>query len=110
MADAKACFQMALNADPTHHAARQALASFEEYEQRPEHMRDLDTLADDDVRWVPYVEGGNSDAEVAPAVATTYGSRDASRVTRALHEESRGMLNRNMQSQRNDEPAFDAKP
>jgi tetratricopeptide (TPR) repeat protein len=108
--DAKECFQMALNADPTHRPSREALASFEEYEQLPEHMRDLDTLADGDVRWVPYVEGGDAEGKVAQAGGETVTSRDASRVTRALHQESRGMLNRNMQSQRNVEPAADSGP
>jgi tetratricopeptide (TPR) repeat protein len=106
--ESKECFQMALNADPTHRPSREAIASFAEYEQLPDHMRDLDTLADSDVRWVPYVEGGNSQSEVVQAGGETVTSRDASRVTRALHHESRGMLNRNMQSQRNDEPAADA--
>lgn len=105
VAEAKECFQLALNADPTHRASREALASFAEYEQLPEHMRDLDTLADDSVRWVPYVEGGADGGEVAQAGGATVTSRDASRVTRALHTESRGMLSRNMQSQRNNEPA-----
>jgi Flp pilus assembly protein TadD len=105
--EAKECFQMALNADPTHDAAREALASFEEYDELPEHMRGVDTLADGNVRWVPYVEGGPSDVQVVQAGGSTVTSRDASRVTRALHQESRGMLNRNMQSQRNDEPTPD---
>ena len=105
--EAKKCFQMALNADPTHDAAREALASFEEFDQLPQHMRDLNTLADGDVRWVPYVEGGSDNSQIVQAggSSSTATSRDASRVTRALHEESRGMLNRNMQSQRNVEPA-----
>jgi tetratricopeptide (TPR) repeat protein len=106
--EAKKCFQMALNADPTHDAAREALASFEEFDQLPDHMRNLDTLADGDVRWVPYVEGGSNESQVVQAGASTVTSRDASRVTRALHQESRGMLNRNMQSQRNDEPPIDS--
>lgn len=106
--EAKECFQLALNADPTHRPSREALASFAEYEQLPAHMRDLDTLADGDVRWVPFVEGDGSQGAVVQAGGDTVTSRDASRVTRALHHESRGMLNRNMQSQRNDEPATDA--
>ena len=106
--EAKECFQMALNADPTHRPSREALASFAEYEQLPEHMRDLDTLADGEVRWVPFVEGGAGESEVAQAGGATVTSRDASRVTRALHQESRGMLNRNMQSQRNVEPLADS--
>jgi len=106
--EARECFQMALNADPTHRPSREALASFADYEQRPKHTRDLDTLADGEVRWVPFVEGGSSDGEVVQAGGETVTSRDASRVTRALHHESRGMLNRNMQSQRNVEPAADA--
>jgi Flp pilus assembly protein TadD len=106
--EAKECFQMALNADPTHRPSREALASFADYDQRPEHTRDLDTLADGEVRWVPYVEGGSGETDVAQAGGETVTSRDASRVTRALHQESRGMLNRNMQSQRNVEPTMDA--
>ena len=105
VAEARHCFQMALNADPTHRPSREALASFAEYESLPPHMRDSDTLADSGVRWVPFVEGDSGQVVQASNAAVT--SRDASRVTRALHEDSRGMLNRNMHSQRHDEPHVD---
>jgi Flp pilus assembly protein TadD len=104
VSEAKECFQQALNADPTHRPAREALASFSDYEDLPEHMRETDMLVDSRTRWVPYVEGENDSTEIAQTAATTVTSRDVSRVTRALHEDSRGMLNRNMQSQRNDAP------
>jgi tetratricopeptide (TPR) repeat protein len=104
--EAQECFQMALNSDPTHRQAREALASFLEFETLPTHMRDSRLASDGGDRWVPYVEGGSSGVVQAGATqASAVSSRDASRETRALHVQSRGMLNRNMQSQRGDEVA-----
>ena len=100
--DAKRSFHAALANDPTHRRAREALASFEEYERLPKDLRDVeDMAADDGVRYVPYIEnaGGTDDNAVASTSFT------ASRTTRALHAESRGMLGRNMASQRSDEMA-----
>jgi tetratricopeptide (TPR) repeat protein len=101
--EAKRSFQTALANDPTHRRAREALASFEEYERLPKDLRDVeDDLVVDGVKYVPYIEGVNP-KENEGAVANT--SYTASRVARALHQESRGMLNRNMASQRSDEMA-----
>jgi Flp pilus assembly protein TadD len=100
--EAKQCFQEALAADPTHRRAREALVSFEEYERMPAHMRDFD-IADGGVRYVPYFETGDGDSGVRTADGFASSSRDASQATRALYTQSRGMLNRNMQSQRSDE-------
>lgn len=102
VADAKRCFQLALATDPTHRRAREAMASFEEYEKLPADLRDVDDLAQDGVRYVPYIEGGASGSDEG-AVATT--SFNASRATRALQGESRALLNRNMASQRSDDMA-----
>jgi hypothetical protein len=102
------CFEQALNADPTHRPARDALASFREFEERPEHLKNVETVSDDEGRWVPFVEGeldapGANQGVVQASASGPVTSRDASRATRALHVESRGMLNRNMQNQRADE-------
>ncbi|MDX1944569.1 MAG: tetratricopeptide repeat protein [Pirellulaceae bacterium] len=101
---AKQCFQMAIGADPTHSRAREALRSFEEYDRTPPEQRDEEFYAEDGVRYVPYVEGATSDGNVQAASAqmSLPSSRDVSRTSRALQMESRGLLNRNMQSQRND--------
>jgi tetratricopeptide (TPR) repeat protein len=108
--EAKQAFQAALAADPTHRRAREALSSFEEYERLPKHLKDFDEMADNGVRYVPYIEGADprsGDGRVMPASAqeSMPNSLNVSRAARALHMESRGMLNRNMASQRSDEPA-----
>jgi tetratricopeptide (TPR) repeat protein len=101
--EAKRSFQLALARDPTHRRAREALASFDEYERLPVDLRNVDDLATDGVRYVPYVEGANSDGgDTATAANTSY---TASRAAHALYNESRTMLNRNMASQRSDELA-----
>ena len=101
-AEAKRCFQAALANDPTHRRAREALTSFEEYERMPAYLRDMHDVADNGVKYVPFIEGSDS-AEVAtaggPSAAT---SLNASRVARALHTESQGLRSRNMASQRAD--------
>jgi tetratricopeptide (TPR) repeat protein len=100
VADAKRCFQMALASDPTHRQAREALTSFEEYERLPADLRVVeDDLAADGVRYVPYIEGESATAGEGEVANTSF---TASRATRALQNESRGMLNRNMASQRTD--------
>jgi len=107
---AKVCFQTALVSDPAHRRSREALASFEQYDRLPPHLREIeDDVADSRVRYVPYVEGSDPTATnsgVVPAAAqdSTSTSFNSSRSTRALFNESRGM-NRNMASQRADETA-----
>jgi Flp pilus assembly protein TadD len=99
--EAKRSFYAALAHDPTHRRAREALSSFEEYERLPHDLRDVDDLATDGIRYVPYIESAaNSDSGEVAATSFT-----ASRAARALHNESRGMLGRNMASQRSDEMA-----
>lgn len=107
-AKAKECFLMALNEDPTHGKAREALRSFENYERLPDHLKDDESLlADGRVKYVPFIESGNElesgvrQAGLERALPT---SRDVSQTNRSLMMQSRGMLNRNMQSQRNDSP------
>ena len=82
-------------------ASAEAIASFEEYERLPKDLRDVgDDLAADGVRYVPYIEGVNPKDGDGAAANTSY---TASRVARALHQESRGMLGRNMASQRSNQ-------
>jgi Flp pilus assembly protein TadD len=100
--EAKRSFQMALATDPTHRRAREALSSFEEYEKLPTDLRDVDDLATDGVRYVPFVEGASPTAGDGSVASTSF---TASRAAQALHNESRGMLNRNMASQRSNEMA-----
>jgi tetratricopeptide (TPR) repeat protein len=99
--EAKRGFHRALAKDPTHRHAREALESFEEYERLPKDLRDVENIAADGVRYVPYIENASGGDD--GAVAST--SFTASRAARALHTESRGMLGRNMASQRSDEMA-----
>lgn len=100
--DAKRCFQAALSSDPTHRRAREALASFEAYERLPAHLRDLDVVSEDGVRYVPYIEGQSQDegSTASGSHEAAVSSYTASRATRALLRESRGLANRNMASQR----------
>lgn len=93
--DSKTCFRQALALDPTHRRAREALASFEEYDTKPESLREIDTeLAESGGRWVPYQESG-FDGGVQQAAAQTPlpSARDASKATRALQMQSRGVSN-----------------
>jgi tetratricopeptide (TPR) repeat protein len=104
---AKECFLAALNEDPTHGKSREALRSFEEYERLPKHMQEDELLAEGRVKYVPYVEDGDASVQRIRQVAADVPlptSRDVSQATRALQQSSRGMLNRNMQSQRNESP------
>lgn len=104
--EAKGCFQEALAADPAHRRAKEALASFEEYDRLPSARRDQDAaLADSGVKYVPYIEGaesGHGDGGVQPASTSTNlpASRDVGRTTRTLQLQSRGLLSRHMQQQR----------
>lgn len=105
-AKAKDCFEAALAADPLHKRARDALSSFEEYDRLPAHLRDLNDVAENGVRFVPYIEGSeNGGVQQASAESGVATSLNANRAAQALHAESRGMLNRNMASQRADDAA-----
>ncbi len=112
--EAKGCFQEAIAADPKHERAQVALASFEEYERTPANRRDNESeLADGNVRYVPYVEGpesGHGDEAVQPATANNHlpASRDVGRTTRMLQLQSRGLLGRHMQQQRQGTQSADA--
>ena len=106
--EAKGCFQEALAADPAHQRAKVALASFEEYERTPANVRDRDTdVADSGVRYVPYIEGtdtghGDQHVQQASVAGNLPASRDVGRTTRTLQLQSRGLLNRHMQNQRDE--------
>lgn len=120
--EAKGCFQQALTVDPTYKPARDALASFEEFDRlSPEEQKESPppALAKNGVRYVPYIEGAKStDApagfgDVKQASATTPVSampanRFAGRATRNLQVQSRGMLGAHMQSERNAQSAANA--
>ena len=84
--DSKACFRYALAIDPTHRRAREALASFEEYENKPAALRDQEMdLAESGGRWVPYQEG----VQQASAQAPLPTGRDAGKATRALQMQAK---------------------
>lgn len=101
--EAKVCFQAALASDPTHRRAREALSSFEEYERMPAYLRDMHDVADNGVKYVPYIEGSeSSEISLAGGAATSY---NASRVARTMHAEAQGLRNRNMASQRAEDMA-----
>jgi tetratricopeptide (TPR) repeat protein len=112
--EAKGCFQEAIAADPKHERAKVALASFEEYERTPDRLHGDDHQpADGNVRYVPYVEGpesGHGDDGVQPASANNNlpASRDVGRTTRMLQLQSRGLLSRHMQQQRQVAQSADA--
>jgi Flp pilus assembly protein TadD len=87
---AKVCFRNALSIDPAHRRAREALASFEEYENKPASLRDAEIeLAEIGGRWVPYQENGGVQQAAAQTPLPT--ARDASKATRALQQQSRGL-------------------
>ena len=61
--EAKSCFRQALSLDPTHDQAREALASFEQYDKREPLGGEREELVAEEttsggVAYVPYVEGG----------------------------------------------------
>lgn len=129
--EAKACFRQALSVDPAHEQAREALASFEQYDQRRP-LDEGDELVvgegdDGGVAYVPFVEGGEQ-AEVAEvssesavpsaggaatvsAATASAGSsaqllsaqRQAGSAAREFHAESAGLLKRRLASHREDE-------
>lgn len=92
--ESKVCFRNALALDPTHRRAREALASFEEFDTKPEALRDIDTnLAEKGGRWIPYVESTDGGVQQASAQTPLPNARDASKATRALQMQSRGVQN-----------------
>lgn len=104
--EAKECFQTALNIDPQHGAARESLASFQEYEKlSPEKQAAKTAVAESGVRYVPYVEPG-AEGEMEPGMVATAGATspldngNVSKTTRSLQLQSRGLLGRHMHSQR----------
>jgi Flp pilus assembly protein TadD len=105
--DAKRCFQAALATDPTHRRAREALTSFEEYEQLPAEVRSLETYTENGVRYVPYIEGSTQESGQGSVATAGHESASssytASRAARALYQEARGTRNANMASQRSEE-------
>lgn len=120
--EAKGCFQEALAADPSYQPAREALASFEEFDRLPpEQQQEAPALAKQGIRYVPYIEGAAADgnsfsSEVRQASATAPiapvnalpANRHAGRATRNLQTQSRGMLGSHMQSERNAQTAANA--
>jgi tetratricopeptide (TPR) repeat protein len=113
--EAKGCFQEALAADPSHRQAKEALAAFEEYERMPADQHDDDTdLAGGKIRYVPYIEGseserGENSVQQASHTSELPASRDVGAATRALQLKSRGLLSRHMQQQRQSPAADSAK-
>lgn len=108
--EAKGCFQEALAVNPNYQPAKEALASFEEFDRlTPGQQQAAPALAKGSVRYVPYIEGGLSSSgtgDVKQASATTPAStmpanRHAGRATRNLQAQSRGLLGGHMQSERN---------
>ncbi|WP_425616937.1 tetratricopeptide repeat protein [Anatilimnocola sp. NA78] len=92
--DSKVCFRKALAIDPTHRRAREALASFEDYENKPAALRDAEVdLAEKGGRWVPYQEAAGGGVMQASAQTPLPSARDASKATRALQQQSRGLAN-----------------
>jgi Flp pilus assembly protein TadD len=107
--DAKECFRRCLQLDSSHEQARDALVSFDEFDRLTPAMREAlvdDVDYKDGVRYVPYeqvVHGGdqiNSAVRQASAVSGVTNSRSAAASAQSLHQLSRGMLNRNMASNR----------
>jgi tetratricopeptide (TPR) repeat protein len=106
--EAVGCFQEALVIDPAHEWAQHALAAFTQYEQALTDEGGPERAVASGVRYVPYIEtaeSGHGDGEVQPAAASESipASRHAGRATRTLQLQSRGLLNRHLQSQRSDE-------
>ena len=95
---AKVCFRKSLAVDPLHSRSRDSLASFEDYERKPQAFREAEEESLADSRLVPYIEGGERSA-VQQASAEVPSSRDAGRAVRQLQLESRGLQNRSSISQ-----------
>ncbi len=102
--EAKERFRCALAIDPNHEKARNALASFEQYENAPERAYGPDTVATADGRYVPYVEPADASggavqqaSHVEEGTSPTGGvvqaaipmPRNAGKFIRALHNRAR---------------------
>jgi tetratricopeptide (TPR) repeat protein len=88
--ESKQCFRNALAIDPTHRRAREALASFEEYDSKPLALREADIeLAESGGRWVPYQESFDGGVQQAAAQTPLPSGRTAGRATRALQMQAR---------------------
>jgi tetratricopeptide (TPR) repeat protein len=93
--ESKECFRNALAIDPTHRRAREALASFQEYENKPVALREREMDLDESGgRWVAYQEAGEG-VQQASAQMPLPSARDASKATRALQMQSRGLQQKN---------------
>jgi tetratricopeptide (TPR) repeat protein len=83
---ARRCFNLALAADPAFDKARNALTSFERYEQAPDEFVEDERLADGR-QWVPYIEGQTNGGVVQASYTTaegggvSSGSRDRTAVS-----------------------------
>lgn len=124
---AKECFRRALTIDPKHDLARKALQSFDVYDASSRDGREME-VAGNGARLVPYKEGADkvvsgantapgktapiADSSVKKASFADAGAppqpRQAANTGRMIHNEARGLLNRNMSSNR--EPANSATP
>lgn len=88
--ESKQCFRNALAIDPTHRRAREALASFEEYENKPHALRDREEeLAESGGRWVPFQESFDGGVQQAAAQTPLPTGRNAGQATRALQQQAR---------------------
>jgi len=54
--EAKECFRLALAVDPSHESAREALSSFEQYDNDPDALKNIDLVASDGAASVAYYE------------------------------------------------------
>ena len=111
---AKDCFRQCLLLEPGYKKAKEALESFVDYERTPSNLRDIE-YDNDGIQYVPYEEAVREEAiaqrqfseDVSQAqflndLPDNRTSRSASDAGRGIHERSRGLLNRNMRSQRDD--------
>jgi tetratricopeptide (TPR) repeat protein len=88
--ESKQCFRNALAIDPTHRRAREALASFQEYENKPQALREAEVeLAEDGGRWVPFQESFDGGVQQAAAQTPLPTGRNAGQATRALQLQAR---------------------
>ena len=88
--ESKQCFRNALSIDPTHRRAREALASFEEYENKPHALREREEeLAESGGRWVPFQESFDGGVQQAAAQTPLPTGRNAGAATRALQMQAR---------------------
>ena len=119
------CFRRALNLDPTHAQAQEAMLSFQQYDKRDPQLEEELAAGDvpagsDNVAYVPYVEDTGdgvsltdtpSDTGVAPASGALNADpgellpaqRQANDSIRALHSQATGLLKRRFASARADD-------